>query len=148
MPTAARHDMPRTRYAVSPLVDLSAKAERTRLSPSAAKAFFNIMEKWRVKDSDAMALMGGISSGRFYNLKKDSSGVVLDQDKLSRISYIVGIFKALNIMFGEQLADAWIQLPNENRIFGGSAPLQYMKRGGLPAFQIVRRLLDARRGGA
>jgi len=148
MPTTARHDTPRTRYAVPPLIDLSAKAERARLSPSAVKAFFNIMEKWRVKDSDAMALMGGVSSGKFYNLKKVSSGVLLDQDKLSRISYIVGIFKALNIMFGEQLADAWIQLPNENRIFGGSAPLQYMKSGGLPAFQVVRRLLDARRGGA
>jgi hypothetical protein len=38
-------------------------------------------------------------------------------------------------------------LPNRNRIFGGTTPLEYLIRGGLPAFQTVRRLLDARRGG-
>jgi hypothetical protein len=45
------------------------------------------------------------------------------------------------------LADAWITLPNSNRIFGGQTPLAYMMKGGLPAMQTVRRLLDARRGG-
>ena len=38
-------------------------------------------------------------------------------------------------------------LPNTNRIFNGRTPLEYVIRGGLPALQIVRRLLDARRGG-
>jgi hypothetical protein len=64
-----------------------------------------------------------------------------------RISYLVGIFKALHILFGEKLADEWVMLPNTNRIFGGESPLAYMKRGGIPAMQIVRRLLDGRRGG-
>jgi hypothetical protein len=72
---------------------------------------------------------------------------VLDQDELQRVSFLVGIFKALNILFGEELADVWAHLPNQNRIFGGAPPLAYMIRGGLPAFQTVRRLLDARRGG-
>jgi len=40
-----------------------------------------------------------------------------------------------------------VQLPNRNRIFGGGTPLDYMIKGGAPAMQIVRRLLDARRGG-
>jgi hypothetical protein len=39
-------------------------------------------------------------------------------------------------------------MPNKNSIFGGGTPLDYMMRGGLLAFQAVRRLLDARRGGA
>ena len=59
----------------------------------------------------------------------------------------VGIFKGLNILYSEALADAWIQRPNANRIFGGQTPLAYMIKGGLPAMQVVRRLLDARRGG-
>lgn len=66
---------------------------------------------------------------------------------LRRVSYLVGIFKALNILYSEELADRWMQLPNKNRIFGGDTPLAYLIRGGLPAFQTVRRLLDARRGG-
>lgn len=72
---------------------------------------------------------------------------MLDTDRLYRVSYLIGIFKALQILYSEKLADAWIQLPNRNRIFGGQAPLAYMMKGGLPAMQTVRRLLDARRGG-
>ena len=103
MPLAPRY--PATRYEPSPLVDLSAKAERQRLSPSAIKAFLNIMEKWNVRDEDARALLGGISNGRFYEMKKQPERT-LDADTLTRISYLVGIFKALNILYSEALADA------------------------------------------
>jgi hypothetical protein len=72
---------------------------------------------------------------------------VLDTDRLTRISYLIGIFKALNILYSDKLADKWVQLPNSNPIFGGQTPLAYMVRGGQPAMQTVRRLLDARRGG-
>jgi uncharacterized protein (DUF2384 family) len=137
---------PATRYEPSPAVDLSAKAERERLSPSAVKAFFNIMEKWNVRDADARTLLGGISNGQFYQMKKNPQRT-LDTDTLARISYLVGIFKALNILYSEELADAWVQRPNTNRIFGGGTPLAYMMKGGQSAMQIVRRLLDARRGG-
>jgi Protein of unknown function (DUF2384) len=67
-------------------------------------------------------------------------------DELTRISYLIGIFKALNVLHGETLADRWMQLPNTNRIFGGSTPLAFVLRGGIPALDQVRRLLDARRG--
>lgn len=137
---------PQGSYEPSPLVDLSAKGERERLSPSAIKAFFNIMEKWGVRDEDARTLLGGISNGQFYELKKKPERA-LDADTLTRISYLVGIFKALNILYAEALADAWVQRPNTNRIFGGQTALAYMAKGGLPAMQAVRRLLDARRGG-
>ena len=137
---------PTSRYEPSPLVDLSARSERERLSRSAIKAFLNIMEKWGVRDEDARALLGGMSNGPFYEMKKNPNRT-LDADTLTRLSYLVGIFKALNILYSEALADAWIQRPNANRIFGGQTPLAYMIKGGLPAMQVVRRLLDARRGG-
>jgi hypothetical protein len=137
---------PATRYEPSPLVDLSTKAERERLSRSAVKAFLNIMTRWGIRDEDARALLGGISNGPFYEMKKKPDRT-LDTDALTRASYLVGIFKALNILYSEKLADAWVQRPNTNRIFGGQTPLAFMIKGGLPAMQIVRRLLDARRGG-
>jgi hypothetical protein len=137
---------PTSRYEPSPLIDLSARSERERLSRSAIKAFLNIMEKWGVRDEDARALLGGMSNGPFYEMKKNPNRT-LDADTLTRLSYLVGIFKALNILYSEALADAWIQRPNANRIFGGQTPLAYMIKGGLPAMQVVRRLLDARRGG-
>ena len=137
---------PATRYELSPLVNLSTKGERERLSPSALKAFLSIMQKWEVRDEDARALLGGMSNGQFYAIKKKPERT-LDGDVLTRISYLVGIFKALNVLYSEKLADAWVQLPNANRIFGGQTALAYMINGGLPAMQTVRRLLDARRGG-
>ena len=143
----ATHAYPATRYEPSPLVDLTSAAARERLSPAALKAFFNMMERWNVRDEDARALLGGVTNGPYYEMKKQPAERVLDTDKLLRISYLVGIFKALNILHGRALADEWMQLPNTNRIFGGSKPLAYVLRGGVTAMQTVRRLLDSRRGG-
>ena len=80
-------------------------------------------------------------------MKRHSGNRVLDPDTLLRISYLLGIFKALNSLHGQALADEWISLPNSNRIFGGGTPLEFMLRGGLPAMSTVRRLLDARQAG-
>ena len=92
-------------------------------------------------------MLGGIASSTFYDYKRQPDRA-LDQDRLTRISYLIGIFKALHILHGEALADRWVALPNRNRVFGGKSPLAYMLQGGAPAMQTVRRLLDARRGGA
>jgi hypothetical protein len=137
---------PATRYRVDPPPDLGARAERDRLSPGALKAFFRIMERWRVRDEDARALLGGVTNGPFYEMKRQPDRVI-DADRLMRVSYLIGIFKALRILHSERLADDWVQLPNQNAIFAGQTPLAYMIRGGLPAMQTVRRLLDARRAG-
>lgn len=137
---------PATRYGVASFVDLTSRSERQRLSASALKGFFNLVDRWGIRDEDARALLGGLSNGPYYAWKKQRNRL-LDPDVLTRISYLIGIFKALNILYGEKLADEWVRLPNSNRIFGGKTPLTYMLSGGLPAMQVVRRLLDARRGG-
>jgi hypothetical protein len=87
-----------------------------------------------------------MSNGAFYELKRRARGT-LDQDRLTRISILTGVFKALNILYGKKLADRWIQLPNDNPMFAGESPLSYMIKGGQPAMMRVRQLLDARRGG-
>ena len=138
---------PATRYEPSPLVDLTSPEARHRLSPSAIKSFFGMMDQWKVRDEDARALLGGMSNGPYYELKKQPAGRTLDADRLLRISYLIGIYKALNSLHGRAIADEWVQLPNANRIFGGSTPLAYMLKGGVTAMQTVRRLLDSRRGG-
>src|SRR5262245_20183180 len=136
---------PATRYGPAPLVDLQSRSARERLSTSALKAFFNIVERWKVPDEAARELLGGVSNGTFYNLKRHPKTLAADQ--LLRLSYLVGIFKALHILYSAALADAWMQRPNANAIFGGQTPLAYVRAGGIPALQALRRLLDARRGG-
>jgi len=126
--------------------DLSRRPIQQRLSPAAIRAFFRIATAWRLRDEDARGLLGGISNGSFYQLKGGAKKR-LDQDMLTRISLLIGIFSALNILYSAKLADAWIQLPNTNSMFNGESPLVYMLRGGQPAMKHVRQLLDARRGG-
>ncbi len=137
---------PATGYPPPQYPDLGSPEERRRLSPAALRAFFSIMRHWKVRDEDARSLLGGVSNGTFYAWK--ATGVrQLEQDRLLRVSYLIGIFKSLNILFSETLADRWMQLPNSNPMFAHGTPLAYLLRGGAPAMETVRQLLDARRGG-
>ena len=137
---------PATRYHTQEPPDLAARGERERLSAPGLKAFFNIMGQWKVRDEDARALLGGVTNGPFYEMKRNP-GRLLESDRLTRISYLIGIYKGLRILHSDQVANEWVHLPNRNPIFAGQTPLAYMVRGGLPAMQIVRRLVDARRAG-
>jgi hypothetical protein len=134
-------------YRFEVATNLADPATRKRLSPAGIKAFLRIMDRWGIKDQDARDLFGGVSSGSFYGLKKEPRRRVLDQDTLTRISLLIGMFKALNILYSRRLADAWMTLPNSNPMFRGSTPLAYILRLGQPGMVEVRQMLDARRGG-
>ena len=125
--------------------NLSDKQVQKRLSPAARKAFFKLADACRIRDEEAKQLLGGISNGAFYQLKGGALKTALDQDRLVRVSLLVGIFKALNTLYSQKLADAWISLPNANPMFAGDTPVSYMVKGGQPAMIRVRQLLDARR---
>jgi uncharacterized protein (DUF2384 family) len=129
------------------LPDLRDASVRKRLSRAAIHALVRITEKWGLKNEDAMALLGGISNGRYYALKKNGDGL-LTQDELTRISLLIGIFKALHILFSAKLADQWISRPNSNPMFCNRPPLALLVEGGIPAMLYVRRLLDGRGAGA
>jgi hypothetical protein len=137
---------PSTRYRPDTPPDLGSRATRERLSPAGIRTFFSIMSSWGVRDEEARTLLGGMTNGPFYEMKRNPDRV-LDTDRLTRISYAIGIYKALRLLHSPALADEWVRLPNQNAIFAGRTPLDYMMRGGLPAMQTVRQLLDARRAG-
>src|SRR3954470_18738149 len=127
---------PASHFDPSPLVDLNSKAERERLSRSALRGFFRIVVRWKVRDEDARELLGGLSSSAYYEWKKKPDRI-LEVDRITRISYLVGIYKNLHILYGDRLADEWVKLPNTNAIFAGKSPLEYMMQGGLLAMQTV-----------
>jgi hypothetical protein len=144
-PATVHQAYPRTASAPQAPPDLGARDTRDRLGPAALRGFLAIMARWGVRDEDARQLLGGVSRATLYDIKRDPARTCT-VDELTRISYLIGIFKALNVLHGEPLADRWMQLPNTNRMFGGSTPLAFVLRGGIPALDQVRRLLDARRG--
>src|SRR3979409_1614128 len=114
--------MPTAGYSVDKPFDLSKKDVQERLSHSAIPAFFRLAQAWQLRDEAARQLLGGVSNGVFYQLKRGPKKT-LDQDKLARISLFLGIFKSLNILYGRKLADSWVNLPNLNPMFEGVAPL-------------------------
>ena len=116
-------------YLVNTAVDLSKKNVQERVSRAAIPAFLKLAQTWGLRDETARQLLGGVSNGVFYQLKRGQKKT-LDQDKLTRVSLLLGIFKALNILYSRKLADAWIKSPNSNPLFEGEPPLAYVIRRG------------------
>ena len=119
---------------------------RKRLSGPALRAFFPIASAWSLSVGEQRGLLGWPAASTFHKYKSGSHGT-LSFDTLTRLSLILGIYKALQLLYAEPaLADAWVRLPNTNPIFGGKPPLALMIDDGIDGLYRVRRLLDGRRG--
>ncbi|HEV2578009.1 MAG TPA: MbcA/ParS/Xre antitoxin family protein [Acidobacteriaceae bacterium] len=132
-------------YKFEEVPDLSKYAVRERLSQSAMDGFFAILKHWNLTIEQGGELLGGLGKSTMHKLK--TAAGTRTQDELTRISYVVGIYKALHILLPDALADQWMIRPNDNRLFAGHTPLSYALRMGIPGLQEIRRLLDASRGG-
>ena len=74
--------------------------------------------------------------------------VLLPVDTLLRLSAVLGIHKNLRILFARTEDEAaWITKPNDAPVFGGQPPLSLMTSGTQDGLMLVRRYLDAWRGG-
>jgi antitoxin Xre/MbcA/ParS-like protein len=111
---------------------------------AAKRAFFRIMQAWDVGDAEARVLLGAPSRSTFYNYKRGEGGA-LNADTLERISYLLGIYKALKLLFpNPQQADGWMRRPNQ--AFGGRTALDQALGGKVVDLAAVRGYLDAVRG--
>ncbi|MFO1242893.1 MAG: MbcA/ParS/Xre antitoxin family protein [Rickettsiales bacterium] len=117
------------------------------LSGPALRTFFNIAEHWQLSTEQQRILLGNPARSTFFQWKKKGDGI-LSKDTLERISYILGIYKALQILLPQaDAADAWIKRPNTAPLFHGSSALDRMLSGNVADLYIVRQYLDAERGG-
>ena len=138
---------PASRFETQAWVDLRDPSEQARLTPAAVRGMARLAEAWGLSVTDVCSLLGEVSPSTWHawaHRPPKSLGV----DRLTRASYLLGIYAALHVLYGDELADEWVGLPNTNALFNGSTPLDVMLRGGIPAMEPVRALLDARRGGA
>jgi hypothetical protein len=111
----------------------------------ALRGFFRLALLWDLTMGEARVLLGRPSRARLYGWK---AGRVrgLPHDTLQRISYLLGIHKALQILYSDPgLADAWVRRPNV--AFGGQSALERMLAGDVSDLAAVRAHLDAARGG-
>jgi Protein of unknown function (DUF2384) len=116
------------------------------LSGPALRAFFNIASAWNLNAKQQRTLLGNPPSSTFFKWKRDMGGSV-SRDVLERISYVLGIYKALQILFPDtERADGWISRPNTAPLFGGHSALDRMLAGNVSDLYAVRQYLDAQRG--
>jgi len=110
------------------------------------RAFFKLASLWRLQVDEQILLLGRPSRSAFFEWKKHPERD-LQPDTLERLSYLMGIYKALQILFSDPaIADEWVKQPADLHPFGGKSPLDYMLRGDVLALYEVRQYLDAQRG--
>ena len=115
-----------------------------KVAAIALEVFFNIMSAWHVKGKDQIILLGKPAESTYYNWKKGKASS-LSTDTLERISYLMGIYKALGILFPtREQADAWPLKPN--KAFNDESALEFMLKGSMIHLSDMRRYLDAQRG--
>jgi hypothetical protein len=90
----------------------------------------------------------GVGRTTLYQWKRGLVSTALDRHVLERLSYLFGIYAALQILLPvAQQADAWVRKPNAAPLFGGQSALQRMLGGQVADLYVVRHYLDAQRGG-
>jgi uncharacterized protein (DUF2384 family) len=116
------------------------------MSATALTAFFNITAAWGLTAEEERILLGSPPRSTFFKWKSEKNAR-LSADTIERISYVMGIYKALRILLPtEEAAHQWIKKPNAARGFNGKSALERMLAGRVVDLADVRRYLDAERG--
>jgi hypothetical protein len=127
------------------------RADRTRLSGPALRTFAHIADEWGLTERSRLAVLGEPGRSTYHAwLAKARAGqpVCLPLDTLLRLSALLGVYKAARLIFarpGEDLA--WLRSPNTAPTFGGQPPMALVTSGTQDGILLVRRYLDAWRGG-
>ena len=125
----------------------AAEFDRKGLSAPALRTFFRIAKLWSLSVDEQMILLGLTARSTFFKWKKNPN-TALPKDTLERVSYILGVYKDLQILLpDEKAADEWVRRPNAALPFGGRSALDRMLSGQVADLFVVRQYLDAQRGG-
>ena len=126
---------------------LTPPASAKYVSSPALRTAFRIFDAWGLANKEQITLLGTPPRSTFYRWKQGEN-VVLSQDTLERLSYIFGIYSALQVLLPKpDAADAWIKKSNTAPLFGGRSALERMLSGQVADLFLVRQYLDAQRGG-
>jgi hypothetical protein len=116
------------------------------LGGAGLRAFANIAEAWGLSVADQLSLLGIASRSTFFKWRRERNPR-LPRDTLERLSYLLGIYKSLQILLPDpRIADEWVRKPNAAPTFGGRSALERMLSGQVADLYVVRQYLDAQRG--
>lgn len=137
--------MPSAAYVATPDPAPARSADLgSREVAAAMRAFFRIADLWALSNEQSQVLLGRPARSTFYNWKRGELGAV-PYDTVRRLSYVLGIYKALQILFkAPEQADGWVHRPNA--AFAGESALARMLGGDVTDLASVRGYLDTVRG--
>ena len=118
--------------------------DRKGLTGPALRTFFRIADAWRLTENEQMQILGLDNRSTLQNWKRGKV-TSLTKDALERISYVMGIYKGLQILLPKS-ADEWVRKPNKTQIFGGKSALDRMVSGNVADLYVVRQYIDGQRG--
>jgi hypothetical protein len=120
----------------------------TEMSAAGLRAFFTIARDWDLSAEEQIVLLGSPGRSTYFKWKATPQTARLGRDTLERLSLLLGIYKALQILLPQpSAADTWIKRPNSAPPFGGRRALDRMLAGNISDLVAVRQYLDAMRGG-
>jgi hypothetical protein len=124
----------------------SGRTGSSSLGGPGLRAFVNIAEAWGLSVAEQLKLLGIGSRSTFFKWRRERDPR-LPADTLERLSYLLGIYKSLQILLPDsKAADAWLRQPNTASPFGGRSALDRMLSGHVADLYVVRQYLDAQRG--
>lgn len=131
---------PRSALPAGPELHTAAAAE------AALRTFWRLAEAWKLSTSEQMTLLG-VARTTLYQWKQGKVGP-LDRHVLERLSYLFGIYAALQMLLPvPERAHEWIRKPNAAPFLAGGSALDRMLAGQVADLFVVRQYLDAERGG-
>jgi hypothetical protein len=131
-----------------PTVSAASRPGIAEMSAAGLRAFFKIAESWTLSADEQIVLLGTPGRSTYFKWKQQPESARLGRDTLERLSLVLGIYKALQILLPQaDIADGWIKRPNTAVPFGGKRALDRMLAGNVSDLIAVRQYLDAMRGG-
>lgn len=122
------------------------RVRRDAIAAPAFRLFVRLADRWRLDVKQRLTLLGELPRPTYYTWSGGKVGS-LSRDQLERISLMLGIHKALRLLFADEAAaERWLRAPNHDIEFAELSPLQRMLQGGIGDLYAVRRYLDAWRG--
>lgn len=106
--------------------------------------FFNLAREWHLTEEEQAVLLG-VECNQL-NQWREQPAVSLETDTIDRLSYLFGIYKALQILFPSAEDGAlWLHAPNDAPLFQGKSALDRMSSGQVSDLRVVRQYLDGHR---
>jgi hypothetical protein len=108
---------------------------------AAAKAVTTLLQRWGLSDAEARDLLGGVPEETWAAWKGGAFGPV-SPNLGARLSHLLGVHKALRLIFSGDQARVYGWVRRDNAAFGGLPALVVMREEGASGLLHVRLHLE------